>query len=94
MLDFVREIFGADFRPHLFVLRGEGEDRWFFVFTSLCIAAALYAIALVLLQVMRKRKDIRLRGVFILLEVFFGLRATTQLLSVWTIFHPAYQLSW
>ena len=78
----------------LFVERGDSADAWIYILSNLCTAVALFAMVLALFQVMRKKNDYRLMGAAILAGAFFGLRGITQLLGIWTQFHPAYRLRW
>jgi PAS domain S-box-containing protein len=80
--------------PYIFVPRSESGDIWIYIVSNLCTSAALFAMVLVLFQVMRKKTDYRLRGASILAGSFFGLRAVTQLLGNWTTLHPAYRIRW
>jgi len=82
------------FLPYIFVPRGDSGDTWIYIVSSLCTSAALFAMVLVLFQVMRKKTDYRLRGAALLAGSFFGLRAITQLLGNWTTLHPAYRIRW
>jgi PAS domain S-box-containing protein len=84
----------APYLPYIFVPRSESGEVWIYIVSNLCTSAALLAMVLVLFQVMRKKTDYRLRGASILAGSFFGLRATTQLLSNWTTLHPAYRIRW
>lgn len=77
-----------------FAERNEGSDAWIYAASNTCTAAAMFAMALVLFQVMRKKNDHRLHGAAILAGSFFTLRAATQLLSIWVQYHPAFRLRW
>jgi len=84
----------APYLPYIFVPRSESGEVWIYIVSNLCTSAALFAMVLVLFQVMRKKTDFRLRGASILAGLFFGLRAITQLLGNWTTLHPAYRIRW
>jgi len=92
MLEFFRALFGTDFMPHLYCLRGDPGVLWLQVLSDLAIAVAYYAIPLVLLQVVLKRKDILFRRVAVLFVLFIAACGTTHLLAVWTIWYPMYRL--
>jgi PAS domain S-box-containing protein len=92
MLSFLRALFGTDFMPHLYCLRSDPGVLWLEVVSDLGIAVAYFAIPLVLLDVVRKRKDILFRKVAVLFVLFIAACGTTHLLSVWTIWIPMYRL--
>jgi PAS domain S-box-containing protein len=92
MWAFLEQPIGAGIAPHVFVPRVAPERPWVLVLTNACIAAALFAIVLVLIEVMRKRHDVRHRWIFYLVGAFFAWRGLMQALSIWTIYHPGYQL--
>ena len=92
MLEFFRAIFGTDFMPHLYCLRSDPGVLWLQVLSDLAIALAYFAIPFVLLEVVRKRKDILFRRVAVLFVVFIAACGTTHLLAVWTIWVPMYRL--
>jgi PAS domain S-box-containing protein len=94
MWAFVGPPLQAKYTPHVFMPRAAPEQSWVLVLSNVCIAAALFAIVLVLIEVMRKRHDVRHRWIFYLVGSFFGWRGIMQTLSIWTIFHPQYQLEW
>jgi len=92
MLEFFRALFGTDFMPHLYCLRGDPGVLWLSVLSDLAIALAYYAIPLLLFQVVRKRPDPLLRRVALLFVGFIAACGTTHLLEVWTIWTPMYRL--
>ena len=92
MFSFFRALFGTDLIPHLYVPRGVPDDPWILVFVDLAIAAAHFAMVVVIVQVILKRKDMLFRKVALLFAFFLGFRGTTQLLAIWTVWHPVYQL--
>ena len=92
MLAFFRALFGTDFMPHLYCLRNDAGVLWLQVISDLAIAAAYFAIPLVLIDVVRPRKDILFRRVAVLFVLFIAACGMTHLLSVWTIWYPMYRL--
>jgi PAS domain S-box-containing protein len=57
------------------------------------IGIAYYSIPLTLLYFVRKRKDIPFDQIFLLFGAFIVFCGTTHLMSIWTLWHPAYWLS-
>jgi PAS domain S-box-containing protein len=92
MFAFFRGLFGTDFMPHLYCLRNDPGVLWLQVVSDLAIAAAYFAIPLVLLDVVRLRRDILFRRVAVLFVLFIAACGITHLLAVWTIWHPMYRL--
>lgn len=92
MFDFFRRLFGVDFMPHLYCLRGDPGVLWTQVISDLVVAVSYFAIPLVLLRVVLKRKERLFRRLAILFVLFIGACGTTHLLEVWTIWHPMYRL--
>jgi PAS domain S-box-containing protein len=92
MLEFFRALFGTDFMPHLYCLRGDPGVLWLQVLSDLAIAVAYYAIPLVLLQVVLRRKEILFRRLAVLFVLFIAACGTTHLLAIWTIWYPMYRL--
>jgi PAS domain S-box-containing protein len=92
MLDFFRSLFETDFMPHLYCLRGDPGVLWLQVLSDLAIAIAYYAIPIVLLRVVLKRKEAIFRRVAVLFVLFIAACGTTHVLEIWTIWHPMYRL--
>ncbi len=57
------------------------------------IGLAYYSIPIILLYVVRKRRDIPFRGVFLMFGAFIIACGTTHLLEVWSIWQPYYWLT-
>ena len=92
MFDFFRSLFGTDFMPHLYCLRSDPVVLWLQVVSDLAIAVSYFAIPVVLLQVVRRRKDVLFRKVALLFVLFIAACGMTHLLAVWTIWQPMYRL--
>jgi PAS domain S-box-containing protein len=92
MLDFFRALFGTDFMPHLYCLRGEPAVLWLHVASDLAIAVCYFAIPFLLLRVVLKRKEVLFRRVALLFVLFITACGTTHLLGVWIVWVPMYRL--
>jgi PAS domain S-box-containing protein len=92
MFDLFRRLFGVAFMPHLYCLRGDPGVLGTPVISDLVVAISYFAIPLVLLRVVLKRKERLFRRLAILFVLFIGACGTTHLLEVWTIWHPMYRL--
>jgi len=91
MLDFLRGLFGTDFMPHLYCLRGDPWVLWLQVVSDLAIAAAYFAIPLLLFDAVRARKDLLFRRIAMLFVAFIAFCGVTHVLAVWTIWVPVYR---
>jgi PAS domain S-box-containing protein len=94
MHEALQAILGADWFPHVFVLRTKPDTPWIPAFNNLSIAAAHFGIILVLWQVMRKRKESEFRWIALLFGMFNGIRCLTQSLGIWPFWHLDYELHW
>jgi len=91
MLEFFRGLFGTDFMPHLYCLRSDPGTLWLHVVSDLAIAAAYFAIPLVLFDVVRKRTVLLFRKVALLFVLFITACGTAHVLAVWTVWIPIYR---
>ncbi len=65
---------------------------WLHVTSDALIAAAYYSIPISLYYFLRRRPDIKLRGLILMFGGFILACGTTHLLSIWDIWHSAYRL--
>ncbi|MBX2862903.1 MAG: PAS domain S-box protein [Leptolyngbyaceae cyanobacterium MAG.088] len=66
---------------------------WLHLLSDVLIAIAYYSIPVMLIYFVRKREDIPFPNIFLAFSVFIITCGTTHLMSVWTLWHPAYWLS-
>jgi len=92
MGEFFRRLFTSDFMPHGTCYFWNPEVLWLNVVSDGLIAAAYYAIPVLLLIFFRKRKDISFRWIFIAFAIFILACGTTHLMGIWTVWHGAYRL--
>ena len=57
------------------------------------IAIAYFSIPIMLIYFIRKREDVPFRNIFLWFSLFIITCGTTHLMSIWTLWHPAYWLS-
>jgi signal transduction histidine kinase len=62
------------------------------VASNLFIAGAYYSIPLALVVLVRRRRDLVHRNVFVLFAIFIFACGTTHLVKIWTIWQPVYTL--
>jgi PAS domain S-box-containing protein len=65
---------------------------WTLVGSNILIAVAYYSIPVALLTLVRQRRDLVHRQVFVLFAIFIFGCGTTHLVKVWTIWQPVYWL--
>jgi PAS domain S-box-containing protein len=81
------------FQPHGFCYQWNTGLVWLNVLSDLLIALAYFAIPIILLQFIRKRKDLPFSWMFALFGVFIIACGTTHLLEVWNLWHAQYWLA-
>lgn len=79
--------------PHGHCYLWQPELIWLHGLSDLLIGLAYFAISLLLFYFVRQRQDVPFKGVFLLFAAFIISCGITHVLSIWTIWHPAYWLS-
>jgi hypothetical protein len=91
-VEFFKNIFESDVLPHGTCYLWNPAVLWLNVVSGLIIAAAYYTIPFLLFACVRKRKDFAFSWIIVAFAALILACGTTHLLSVWTVWHPAYQL--
>src|SRR5580693_6441168 len=78
--------------PHGHCFYWQPSLVWLHVMSDALIAAAYFSIPVTLYYFIRKRPDVKQRGVILMFAGFILACGTTHLLSVWDIWHSAYRL--
>lgn len=93
MLDALKAIFSpGSFVPHGHCYLWKTGLVQLHVTADALIALAYYSIPLVLFYFVHQRKDLPVKGIFLLFGAFIISCGTTHLLEIWTLWHPAYWL--
>ncbi|HTB14154.1 MAG TPA: PAS domain S-box protein [Bryobacteraceae bacterium] len=92
MGDFFSRLFSSDYMPHGHCFFWQPSLVWLHVISDSFIAAAYFSIPVTLYYFIRKRPDVKLRGVILMFAAFIMACGMTHLLSVWDIWHSAYRL--
>jgi signal transduction histidine kinase/CheY-like chemotaxis protein len=92
MLDFFAKLFSADFMPHKMCYLGDAAVTWLNVISDCLIALSYYLIPVLLIGLVRKRKDVEFRWAFVAFAMFILACGTTHLLGAVTVWHPVYRL--
>ena len=82
----------GDFMPHGACYLWLPSMLWLHIISDAVIALAYFSIPFALWYFVKKRTDLAYRWVFVLFGIFICLCGTTHLISIWTIWHPAYWL--
>jgi signal transduction histidine kinase len=89
---FFQRLFSADFMPHGHCYYWKPEIVWLHVISDALIALSYYAIPLVLLYFMFKRRDFPFPWVLGMFGAFILLCGTTHLMAIVTLWNPVYRL--
>jgi hypothetical protein len=90
LLDFLQNLFSADFMPHVYCLRDPGLVQLHLLSDGvIALSYALIPLALVLL--LRRRRDLVFPWMFSLFSLFILGCGMTYLLAVVTLWHPIYR---
>jgi PAS domain S-box-containing protein len=92
MLEFFQNLLDSDFLPQGTGYLSKPGVLWLNVISDLVIALAYYAIPVLLLWFLRKRRDFQFHWVLVALGVFILGCGTTHLLAAWTVWHGTYRL--
>lgn len=92
MLEFLRKLFDAEFMPHGSCYFWSPEILWLHAVSDTLIALAYYSIPAALWYFVRKRRDLKFAGIFVLFGIFIFACGTTHLMEVWTTWTATYRL--
>jgi signal transduction histidine kinase len=92
MLEFLTNLFNADFMPHGGCMRWDRQVVWLHLISDAFIALAYYSIPVALVYFIRRRRDLAFQNVFVWFCAFIFACGTTHLMSVWTLYDPVYRL--
>jgi signal transduction histidine kinase len=92
MLDFLQKLFDAEFMPHGHCYFWKPEILWLHTVSDTFIALAYYSIPAALWYFVRKRRDLKFAGIFVLFGIFIFACGTTHVMGVWTTWNATYRL--
>lgn len=84
--------FLLEYMPHGHCYAWQPLILWMSVLSDIAIASAYFSIPVALVIIIRKRNDIKFKGVFLLFALFILCCGITHLVSVYTIWHGVYGL--
>ena len=89
---FFGKLFNADFMPHGHCYFWRPEIVWLHVVSDGLIALAYFAIPIMLVYFIRRKKDVPFNWMFLLFGAFILLCGATHVIRIWTLWHPVYRL--
>lgn len=92
MIEFLRKLFQSDFMPHGHCYFWNPAVLWLNVISDGLIALSYYAIPVVLLVFVRRRRDVRFQWIFLAFGAFILACGTTHAMAIWTVWTPTYRL--
>jgi PAS domain S-box-containing protein len=93
-MHFWQELFGpGDFMPHGYCYLWKPGLVWLHVVSDSLIALAYFAIPIVLIRFVRKRRDLPFSWMFVLFGIFIVACGSTHAMEVWNLWHADYWLS-
>ncbi|HEV2491276.1 MAG TPA: PAS domain S-box protein [Candidatus Acidoferrales bacterium] len=94
MLDFLRQLFSSgDFMPHGYCYLWDPGLVWLHVISDSLITLAYFVIPVLLLWLVRKRRDIPFNWMFVCFGVFIVACGSTHAMEIWNLWHADYWLS-
>jgi len=93
MFEFLSQILSSrPFMPHGMCFLWEPGVLWLHVISDALVAAAYYAIPVLLFHFVRRRRDIGFNRIFVAFGLFILACGTTHLLAAITVWHSIYRL--
>lgn len=93
-MDFWKQLFGSDdFMPQGYCCLWKPGLVWLHVVSDSLIALSYFAIPVVLLRFVRKRRDLPFSWMFVLFGIFIVACGSTHAMAVWNPWHANYWLS-
>jgi len=93
-VEFLRKLFGSGgFMPHGYCYLWNSRLVGLHVLSDSLIAVAYFAIPLILLWFVRKRRDLPFSWMFVLFGIFIVACGSTHALEVWNLWHANYWLA-
>jgi signal transduction histidine kinase len=91
MVKFFSHLFETDFMPHGMCYFWTPDVLWLNVISDGLIAAAYFTIPVLLIELVRRRKNLTFHWMFWMFAAFILLCGSTHLLSVITVWDPVYR---
>jgi PAS domain S-box-containing protein len=91
--EFLSKLFFSDFMGHGYCYRWQSEILWLHAVSDGIIALTYYFIPVILVYLVRKRRDLPFHWVFFMFGIFILSCGTTHAMEIWTLWHGTYRLA-
>lgn len=89
-MEQILQFFSNDYMPHGHCYLWLPSILWVNVIADLLIALAYFSIPVLLVMVIKKRKDLKFKGIFVLFAAFILACGISHLFAIYTIWHGSY----
>src|SRR5712671_1783783 len=93
MIEFLRNLFSSDFMAHGYCYLWKPEIVWLHAISDGLIALSYFFIPVMLVSLVRRRKDLPFHWVFLMFGVFIVSCGATHLMEIWTLWNGTYRLA-
>jgi len=93
MREFLIKLFSSDFMPHGYCYLWNPGIVWLHAVSDGLITLAYYFIPLMLVYLVRRRRDLPFHWMFFMFGIFILGCGTTHLMEIWTLWHGTYRLA-
>jgi PAS domain S-box-containing protein len=93
MFEFLRKLFDSDFMSHGYCYLWRPEIVWLHAASDSLIALSYYFIPLMLVYLVRRRRDLPFHWMFLMFGVFILGCGTTHAMEIWTLWHGTYRFA-
>jgi hypothetical protein len=92
MIEFFEKLFRSDFMAHGHCYFWRPEIVWLHAASDGLIAVSYYFIPVLLVYLVRKRRDLPFHWMFFMFGIFILGCGTTHVMELWTLWHGTYRL--
>lgn len=93
MSEFLNKLFSSDFMGHGYCYLWRPEIIWLHAISDGLIALSYYFIPVMLVYLVRKRRDLPFHWVFFMFGIFIVSCGTTHAMEIWTLWNGTYRLA-
>lgn len=93
MLEFLAKLFSSDFMGHGYCYLWRPEIVWLHAVSDGLITISYYVIPVMLVYLVRQRRDLPFHWMFFMFGVFILGCGTTHAMEIWTLWHGTYRLA-
>ena len=92
MNEYLQKLFETDFMPHGHCFFWKPDVLWLHVISDAIIALAYFSIPILLIYLVRKRKDLTFKYMFLLFGLFIFFCGSTHVMDIYTLWTPIYRV--